>query len=81
MLIAYVYVVAVILIIKSDSMKQKAEIGRIAETNKENNEKEIDIEEDKNENKKPERNKDDKETKEEKDEGDIVEGEPDGSEI
>ncbi len=78
LLISYVYVVAVILMIKSDLLKQEVEVGRIIQTQKKIHEelqKPEEKEEDKKENKKPEEKKlpesDEKPTNEE----------PDGSEI
>lgn len=74
LLISYVYVVAVILMIKSDLLKQEVEVGRIVETQKEIHE-ELKNPEDKKEKKKPEEKNppqsDEKPTNEE----------PDGSEI
>ena len=74
LLISYVYVVAVILMIKSDLLKQEVEVGRIVETQKEIHE-ELKNPEDKKEKKKPEEKNppqsDEKPTNED----------PDGSEI
>lgn len=80
LLISYVYIVAVILMIKSDLLKQQIEVAKVVEEQKKvheelNNPEEK--EEDKKENKKPEN--DDKEEKNSED--DNVAGEPDGSEI
>lgn len=82
LLIAYVYVVAVIFIIKADMMKQKAVIGKIEEIKKENVKEEQNQDDDKEEKEDKEKNKDDdKKSNDENNEGDIVDGEPDGSEI
>ena len=82
LLIAYVYVVAVILMIKSDMMKQKVEIGKIEDIKKENLEETYHEEDNEKENCDKEKNKDDdKKANDENEEGDIVDGEPDGSEI
>ncbi len=79
LLISYVYVVAVILMIKSDLIKQQIELTKIVEVQKQVHEELKDSEEeDKKENKKPE--KEDK-PKEEKPEGSVSKDEPDGSEI
>ena len=79
LLISYVYVVAVILMIKSDLIKQQIELTKIVEVQKQVHEELKDSEEeDKKENKKPER--EDK-PKEEKPEGSVSKDEPDGSEI
>lgn len=80
LLISYVYIVAVILMIKSDLLKQQIEVSKVVEEQKKvheelNNPEEK--EEEKKENKKPEN--DDKEEKNSED--DNVAGEPDGSEI
>lgn len=74
LLISYVYVVAVILMIKSDLLKQEVEVGRIIETQKEIHE-ELQNPEDKEEKKKPE-----EENPSQSDEKPTNE-EPDGSEI
>ena len=75
-LISYVYIVAAIFIIKSDSMKQKVMIGKIEE------EKIEDIKEEQvEENNKDKENKKDDKSKEKDEEDDISDGEPDGSEI
>lgn len=77
LLISYVYVVAVILMIKSDLLKQEVEVGRIIETQKEIHEELQNPEdkEDKKEKKKPE-----EENPSQSDEKPTNE-EPDGSEI
>ncbi len=81
LLISYVYVVAAILMMKSDLLKQQAEVGKIIDVQKkihEESENPEQTEEDKKENKKPE----EKDKKNEKDPDDhAVNGEPDGSEI
>ena len=78
LLISYVYVVAAILMMKSDLIKQQMEVTKIEEVQKKVHEelKEQEKEEDKKENKKPE---DQEDKKEETD--DNIAGEPDGSEI
>lgn len=79
LLIAYVYVVAVILMIKSDLLKQQVEVGKIVEVQKEVHEElknPEEKEEEKKENKKPE-----KKDKEKEKENDTTDQEPDGSEI
>lgn len=81
LLISYVYIVAVILMIKSDLLKQQVEVAKVVEIQnkvKQELEDSKEKEEKKNENQKPEE-KDKKE--EEKSEDKEVEGEPDGSEI
>lgn len=84
LLIAYVYAVAVIFIIKSNLMKQKVEIGEVEEIRKEDVKEEITEEDDNKENKKNNDREDDKADNKktnDNDEGDIIDGEPDGSEI
>ena len=81
LLISYVYVVAAILMMKSDLLKQQAEVGRIVEVQKkvhEEMENPEETEDDKKENKKPEEK--DK-NKEKNPDDNAVDGEPDGSEI
>ena len=83
-LIAYVYVVAVVFIIKSDLMRKKAEIGKVVEIKKEDakgeNIEDDGNKEDKKKNDREDEKDDDKKTND-SNEGDIIDGEPDGSEI
>lgn len=82
LMVAYVYLIAAILIIKSDVIKQKMELQKIIEVQKQVK-KELEEEkqeENKNSDKKEER-KDKKKTDSEKEEDPIVNREPDGSEI
>ena len=83
LLIAYVYVVAVIFIIKSDLMKQKVEIGKVEEIKKEDITEETEDDGNKEDKKKNDREdeKDDNKKTNNNDEGNIIDGEPDGSEI
>jgi len=74
LLISYVYIVAVILMIKSDLIKQHIEVSKIVEVQKEVHE-ELQNPENSNEEKEEEPKEDKKE------ENDDVVGEPDGSEI
>lgn len=80
-LISYVYIVAVILMIKSDLLKQQIEVSKIIEVQKEIHE-ELENQEEKNdeskENKSPEKNDD---NNEKNSDGDASAGEADGSEI
>ena len=81
LLISYVYVVAAILMMKSDLLKQQAEVGRIVDVQKKNQEQTKDsdeTQEEKKENKKPEPK--DK-NKQKNPEENPMDGEPDGSEI
>lgn len=81
LLISYVYVVAAILMMKSDLLKQQVEVGKIVEVQKkvhEEMENPEETEDEKKENKKPE--KKDK-NKEKNPDDNAVDGEPDGSEI
>lgn len=80
LLIAYVYVVAVILIIKSDLMKQKAIIRKVEKIKTDEIEEEKN-EEDNNDEKDDKNKEDDKKTDDENKKDDMVDGEPDGSEI
>ncbi len=80
LLISYVYVVAVILMMKSDLLKQQAEIGKIIEVQKKIQEESENLEEkeeEKKENKKPE----EKDTEKKPEDKPLEGGEPDGSEI
>lgn len=80
--VAYIYLIAAILIIKSDVIKQRLELDKIIEVQKQVK-KEIEDQKDNEDN--PDENKEDEEDKKEdkKEEGDnpIVNREPDGSEI
>ena len=81
LMVAYVYLVAAILIIKADVIKQRMELQKIIEVQKEVK-KELDEkreDENKEENKKD--NNDKKKEKDEEEEDPIVNREPDGSEI
>ncbi len=78
LLIAYVYVVAVILMIKSDLLKQHMEVAKIVEVQKQVH-KELENPEKEEEKKKENKKTNDEETK--KQEGDTPDEEPDGSEI
>ena len=77
LLISYVYIVAAILMIKSDLIKQQVEIAKVKEVQKQVHEElKPENQEEKKENKKPE-----SEDKKEENSDDEVSGEPDGSEI
>ena len=79
LLISYVYVVAAILMIKSDLMKQQVEVQKIVEVQKEVHD-EINIPEEEQE-KKEKKQKEGKDDKKEKENEPNIDGEPDGSEI
>ena len=82
-LIAYIYLIAAILIIKSDVIKQKIELQKIIEVQKQVK-KEIEEkkeEENKEDNKNDDKKDEKKDDKKEKDEDPILNREPDGSEI
>lgn len=85
LLIAYVYVVAVILMIKSDLLKQQVEVAKIVEIQnkvKKELEDSKEKEEKKNENQKPEKDKEEEQENQSKDSsGEDTSVEPDGSEI
>lgn len=79
LLISYVYIVAVILMIKSDLLKQQVEVAKIVEVQKEVHEEQKNSEEkeeEKKENKKPE-----EKDKSKEEDNDTIDEEPDGSEI
>ncbi len=80
LLISYVYVVAAILMMKSDLLKQQAEVGKIIEVQKKIHEETKtpeQTEDEKKENKKPE----EKDKEEKKPDDSPVDTQPDGSEI
>lgn len=83
LLISYVYIVAAILMIKSDLIKQKEELIKIEKVQEEVR-KELEEKESEEENKDKQEKKDkdnDKEENEEKEKGPDINAEPDGSEI
>lgn len=83
-IVAYIYLIAAILIIKSDVIKQKLELQKIIEVQKQvkkeiEEQKEQDKE--KEDNKEDDKEEDNKEKKKEKEDEPILNREPDGSEI
>ena len=81
-LIAYIYLIAAILIIKSDVIKQKLELQKIIEVQKQvKDEIEEEKEKEKEEKKKKKKNNDEKEDENSEEEDPVIDREPDGSEI
>ena len=82
LLISYVYVVAVILMMKSDLLKQQAEVAKIVEVQKEVHKELNEQEDEEKENKKTEKDNDEKkEPQSDENDENNVDTEPDGSEI
>ncbi len=81
LLIAYVYIIAAILMIKYDLIKQHYEVEKIMEVQKQIHEELKEQEEKEKEEKKEEKPQDKEEKKEEPEEPTVESGEPDGSEI
>ena len=80
LMVAYVYLIAAILIIKSDVIKQRIELQKIIEVQKEVK-KELDEKKEEQQEKQKEEKEEKKNEKDEKEEDPIVNREPDGSEI
>lgn len=78
LMIAYVYIVAVILMIKSDLIKQQIEVQKIVEVQKQVHEE---LKEKVNDKKEEENKNEDKKENNEEDNDDLLNQEPDGSEI
>lgn len=80
LLVAYIYIIAAILIIKSDLIKQQAELQKIYKVEAEVKKELEEQKENENKEKKKEEKEDKKDNKEEEEEP-IINREPDGSEI